>query len=56
MQSLATSATTGTAVDLSKMIASFVNDTFVRESIVSRCKYQASNWMPWALRCGWPQN
>ncbi|CAD6255840.1 unnamed protein product [Miscanthus lutarioriparius] len=40
MQSLATSATAGTAVDLSKMIASFVNDTFVRESIGSRCKYQ----------------
>jgi len=40
MQSLATSAAAGTVVDLSKMISSFVNDTFVRESIGSRCKYQ----------------
>ncbi|XP_066342472.1 dolabradiene monooxygenase-like [Miscanthus floridulus] len=35
-----TSAAAGTVVDLSKMISSFVNDTFVRESIGSRCKYQ----------------
>ncbi|KAJ1274770.1 hypothetical protein BS78_05G087000 [Paspalum vaginatum] len=28
------------AVDLSKMIARFINDAFVRESIGSRCKYQ----------------
>jgi len=40
MQSLATSAAAGTVVDLSKMISSFVNDTFLRESIGSRCKYQ----------------
>ncbi|CAD6255851.1 unnamed protein product [Miscanthus lutarioriparius] len=40
MQSLATSAAGGTVVDLSKMISSFVNDTFVMESIGSRCKYQ----------------
>ncbi|KAL5663763.1 hypothetical protein ACJX0J_023871, partial [Zea mays] len=30
----------GATVDLSKMISSFINDTFVRESIGSRCKYQ----------------
>jgi len=30
----------GATVDLTKMISRFVNDTFVRESIGSRCKYQ----------------
>ena len=40
MQSLATSAAACTVVDLSKMISSFINDAFVRESIGSRCKYQ----------------
>jgi hypothetical protein len=37
MQSLAASAGT---VNLSKMISRFINDTFVRECIGSRCKYQ----------------
>lgn len=40
MRSLAASASAGATVDLSKMISSFINDTFVRESIGSRCKYQ----------------
>jgi hypothetical protein len=40
MRSLAASAGAGAAVNLSKMISRFMNDTFVRESIGSRCKYQ----------------
>ncbi|WVZ53695.1 hypothetical protein U9M48_004600 [Paspalum notatum var. saurae] len=42
MQKLAASAGAGAgaAVNLSKMISMFINDTFVRESIGSRCKYQ----------------
>ncbi|CAD6212736.1 unnamed protein product [Miscanthus lutarioriparius] len=40
MQSLAASAGAGATVNLSKMISRFINDTFVRESIGSRCKYQ----------------
>ncbi|CAM0151217.1 unnamed protein product [Urochloa decumbens] len=37
MENLATSSA---AVDLSKMISRFINDTFVRESVGSRCEYQ----------------
>ncbi|WVZ53905.1 hypothetical protein U9M48_004792 [Paspalum notatum var. saurae] len=40
LTSLAASASAADAVDLSKMIARFINDAFVRESIGSRCKYQ----------------
>jgi len=41
MENLAASAGAGAAaVNLSKMISRFINDTFVRESIGSRCKYQ----------------
>ncbi|KAJ1274959.1 hypothetical protein BS78_05G099300 [Paspalum vaginatum] len=40
VQKLAASARAGATVNLSKMISMFVNDTFVRESIGSRCKYQ----------------
>ncbi|XP_066387054.1 dolabradiene monooxygenase-like [Miscanthus floridulus] len=40
LRSLAASAAAGATVDLSKMISSFINDAFVRESIGSRCKYQ----------------
>ncbi|KAL6643184.1 hypothetical protein ACP70R_021365 [Stipagrostis hirtigluma subsp. patula] len=40
MQDLAASAGAGAAVNLSKMISRFINDTFVRESVGSRCKYQ----------------
>ncbi|KAJ1274989.1 hypothetical protein BS78_05G102000 [Paspalum vaginatum] len=40
LESLATSAATGSAVDLSQMISRFINDTFVRESVGSRCKYR----------------
>ncbi|CAN6362585.1 unnamed protein product [Urochloa humidicola] len=40
MLNLAASASSGALVNLSKMISRFVNDTFVRESIVSQCKYQ----------------
>ncbi|CAM0151216.1 unnamed protein product [Urochloa decumbens] len=40
LENLAASAGTGAAVDLSKMISRLINDTFVRESIGSRCKYQ----------------
>ena len=41
MRSLAASAGAGgAAVNLSKMISRFINDTFVRESVGSRCKYQ----------------
>ncbi|KAL6844263.1 hypothetical protein ACP4OV_025936 [Aristida adscensionis] len=32
--------TGGAPVDLTKMIYKFINDTFVRESVGSRCKYQ----------------
>jgi len=39
VRTLAASAA-GATVDLTKMISRFVNDTFVRESIGSRCKYQ----------------
>ncbi|CAO2176078.1 unnamed protein product [Urochloa humidicola] len=40
MQKLAASAATGTAVNLTKMISRLINDTFLRECIGSRCKYQ----------------
>ncbi|TVT98333.1 hypothetical protein EJB05_56378, partial [Eragrostis curvula] len=40
IQNLTTSAGTGSPVDLTKMIYKFINDTFVRESVGSRCKYQ----------------
>ncbi|CAL4985280.1 unnamed protein product [Urochloa decumbens] len=40
MGSLAASAGAGAAVNLSKMISRYVNDTFIRESVGSRCKYQ----------------
>ncbi|CAL4906203.1 unnamed protein product [Urochloa decumbens] len=40
MENLAASAATGTAVNLSKMISRFMNDTIVRESVGSRCKHQ----------------
>ncbi|CAL4989138.1 unnamed protein product [Urochloa decumbens] len=40
MENLAASSGTGTAVDLRKMISRFINDTFVRESVGSRCRYQ----------------
>ncbi|TKV99828.1 hypothetical protein SEVIR_8G069500v4 [Setaria viridis] len=40
MQNLAASAGSGAAVNLTKMIARFINDTFVRESVGSRSKYQ----------------
>ncbi|KAL6842359.1 hypothetical protein ACP4OV_027786 [Aristida adscensionis] len=40
MQSLAASAGAGTAVNLSKGISRLINDTIVRESVGSRCKYQ----------------
>ncbi|CAN6380872.1 unnamed protein product [Urochloa humidicola] len=37
-QNLAAGA--GAAVNLSKMVSRFINDTFVRESVGSRCEYQ----------------
>ncbi|CAO2141191.1 unnamed protein product [Urochloa humidicola] len=40
MKDLAASSSTGAAVDMSKMISRFINDTFVRESVGSRCKHQ----------------
>ncbi|WVZ53697.1 hypothetical protein U9M48_004602, partial [Paspalum notatum var. saurae] len=40
LESLAATAGAGSAVDLSKMISGLINDTFVRESIGSRCKYR----------------
>jgi len=40
IQNLATFAGTGSPIDLTKMIYKFINDTFVRESVGSRCKYQ----------------
>ncbi|RLN42507.1 hypothetical protein C2845_PM01G41310 [Panicum miliaceum] len=40
MQTLAAAAGAGATVDLTKMISRLINDTFVRESIGSRCKYQ----------------
>jgi len=40
IQNLATLAGTGSPIDLTKMIYKFINDTFVRESVGSRCKYQ----------------
>ncbi|CAN6312184.1 unnamed protein product [Urochloa humidicola] len=40
MEDLAASATTGAAVNLSKMISKSINDTFARESVGSRCKHQ----------------
>ncbi|CAO2152717.1 unnamed protein product [Urochloa humidicola] len=40
MQNLAASASSGAAVNLTKMISRFINDTFLRESIGSRCKYR----------------
>ncbi|CAN6374615.1 unnamed protein product [Urochloa humidicola] len=40
MQDLAVSAGTGAAVNLTKMISMFINDTFVRESIGRRCEYR----------------
>jgi hypothetical protein len=40
MQNLAASAGAGGAVNLTQMIARFINDTFVRESVGSRSKYR----------------
>ncbi|CAN6374616.1 unnamed protein product [Urochloa humidicola] len=40
MQNLAASASSGVAINLTKMISRFINDTFLRESIGSRCKYR----------------
>lgn len=40
IQNLTTLAGAGSPVDLTKMIYRFINDTFVRESVGSRCKYQ----------------
>ncbi|KAL6883409.1 hypothetical protein ACP4OV_010823 [Aristida adscensionis] len=40
MRRLAAAGGAGEPVDLTRMIARFINDTFVRESIGSRCKYQ----------------
>ncbi|CAN6374632.1 unnamed protein product [Urochloa humidicola] len=40
MGNLAAFASTGAAVNLSKMMSRFINDTFVRESVGSRCKHQ----------------
>ncbi|KAF8722930.1 hypothetical protein HU200_022068 [Digitaria exilis] len=40
LQRLATSAAAGATVNLTKMISQLVNDTFVRESVGGRCKYQ----------------
>jgi hypothetical protein len=41
VRSIAASAGTGAApVNLTKMISQLINDTFVRESVGSRCKYQ----------------
>ncbi|KAJ1295419.1 hypothetical protein BS78_01G222500 [Paspalum vaginatum] len=40
MRRLAAAAAAGDAVNLTKMVSAFINDTFVRESIGSRCKYQ----------------
>ena len=40
MQDLAASAAAGASVNVTRSVANFINDTFVRESIGSRCKYQ----------------
>ncbi|CAN6242050.1 unnamed protein product [Urochloa humidicola] len=40
IHNLAASAVTGAAINMTKMISRFINDTFMRESVGSRCKYQ----------------
>ncbi|WVZ51485.1 hypothetical protein U9M48_002630 [Paspalum notatum var. saurae] len=40
LEKLTASATTSSAVDVTKMISMFINDAFTRESVGSRCKYQ----------------
>ncbi|TKV99830.1 hypothetical protein SEVIR_8G069700v4 [Setaria viridis] len=40
MENIAASAGAGAAVDVTKMISRFINDTIVRESVGSRSKYQ----------------
>ncbi|KAL6844261.1 hypothetical protein ACP4OV_025934 [Aristida adscensionis] len=40
IQNLATFAGTASPVNLTKMISNLINDTFVRQSVGSRCKYQ----------------
>lgn len=40
VQDLAASAAAGAAVNITRSVANFINDTFVRESVGSRCKYQ----------------
>ncbi|CAN6362636.1 unnamed protein product [Urochloa humidicola] len=40
LRNVAASAKAGTAVNLSKMITRFMNDTIVRESVGSRCNHQ----------------
>ena len=37
---MAASAAAGTAVDFSKAISKLINDTFLRECVGNRCKYQ----------------
>ena len=39
LQDVSASAAAGAAVDLTKMVSKFVNDTFVLESVGNRCKY-----------------
>ncbi|CAN6374618.1 unnamed protein product [Urochloa humidicola] len=52
MGNLFSSASTGAAVNLSKMISRFIDDTVVRESVGSRCKHQDEylNALDMALR------
>ena len=40
LQGMAAFATAGTAVDFSKAISKLINDTFLRECVGNRCKYQ----------------
>jgi cytochrome P450 len=40
LQKLTAFAGTGSPVNLTKMISNLINDTFVRQSVGSRCKYQ----------------
>jgi cytochrome P450 len=40
LQNLTAFAGTGSPVNLTKMISNLINDTFVRQSVGSRCKYQ----------------
>jgi cytochrome P450 len=39
LQDVSTSAATGSAVNLTKMVSKFINDTFVLESVGNHCKY-----------------